>query len=50
MQRQALGMVDLIPVVIAHPLSTLTDAEIDNRAQEAAVQSLAVWLEASKLP
>jgi len=34
-QRQALGMDDLQPVVIRHPLSTLTDAEIDGRAREA---------------
>ncbi len=34
-QKQALGMDDLQPVVIRHPLSTLTDAEIDGRAREA---------------
>ena len=28
MQRDALGMPDLAPVVIDHPLSTLSDAEI----------------------
>ena len=31
-QRAALGMPDLIPVVIDHPLSTLSDAGIDARA------------------
>jgi len=41
-QRDALGMRDLVPIVIDHPLSTLTDAEIDKRAQQAA----AVWLNA----
>jgi hypothetical protein len=43
-QRDALGMADLTPVVIQHPLSTLTDAEIDLRAEEAAQQCAAVWL------
>ena len=43
MQKQALGLPDLAPVVIAHPLSTLTDAEMDTRAAEAAPQCLAVW-------
>jgi hypothetical protein len=43
-QRDALGMRDLAPVVIAHPLSTLTDAEIDQRAAEAVAQCVAVWL------
>jgi len=38
MQRDALGMPDLAPVVIDHPLSTLTDAEIDRRADQAAAQ------------
>jgi hypothetical protein len=37
-------MQDLAPVVIDHPLSTLTDKEIDERAQQAAAQSVAVWL------
>ena len=44
MQRDALGMQDLVPVVIDHPLSTLTDDEIERRAQQAAVQVAAVWL------
>jgi len=43
-QRAALGMQDLAPVVIDHPLSTLTDEEIGKRAQQAAAQSAAVWL------
>jgi len=37
-------MPDLAPVVIDHPLSTLTDAEIDDRAEQAAARSVAVWL------
>jgi hypothetical protein len=43
MQRDALGMCDLAPVVIDHPLSTLTEAEIAARAEQAAGQCLAVW-------
>ena len=44
MQRDALGMRDLVPIVIDHPLSTLTDAEIDKRAQQAASQAVGIWL------
>lgn len=44
MQRDALGMPDLAPVVIDHPLSTLSDAEIDQRAEQAAAQAVAIWL------
>jgi hypothetical protein len=43
-QREALGMSDLLPVVIEHPLSTLTDAEIEERAQHAAAQAVTIWL------
>ena len=32
------------PVVIDHPLSTLSEAEIDRRAEQAAAQAVAVWL------
>jgi hypothetical protein len=42
-QRAALGMVDLSPVVIDHPLSTLSEAEIDARATQAANGAIAVW-------
>jgi hypothetical protein len=42
-QRDALGMHDLAPVVIDHPLSTLTDTEIDQRAEQAAPQCISVW-------
>ena len=48
MQRDALGMPDLAPVVIDHPLSTLSDAEIDRRAEQAATQAVKVWLGDSK--
>jgi hypothetical protein len=43
-QRDALGMHDLSLVVIRHPLSTLTDEEIERRAQEAVGQCIGVWL------
>ncbi|HZK92413.1 MAG TPA: hypothetical protein VFC56_19915 [Stellaceae bacterium] len=44
MQRDALGMPDLAPVVIDHPLSTLSDAEIGARAEQTAAQAVKVWL------
>ncbi len=37
-QRAALGADDLEPVVITHPLSTLSEDEIEDRAKEAAPQ------------
>ena len=37
-QRAALGAEHLEPVVITHPLSTLSDEQIDARATEAAAQ------------
>jgi hypothetical protein len=43
-QRAALGMAALVPAVIQHPLSTLTDAEIDARAADAAAQAARIWL------
>jgi hypothetical protein len=43
-QRAALGMDQLAPVVIQHPLSTLTEAEIDARAADAAAQAKKIWL------
>ncbi len=42
-QRAALGMEALLPVVIPHPLSTLTDEEIEARAEAAVAQIVAVW-------
>ena len=44
MQCEALGMPDLAPAVIDHPLSTLTEAEIAWRAEQAAAQCVAIWL------
>ena len=42
-QKEALGMPDLIPVVIDHPLSTLSEAEIDSRAVQAAAGAVKAW-------
>lgn len=42
-QREALGMAGVVPVVIAHPLSSLTDQEIRARAAAALPQVIAVW-------
>jgi hypothetical protein len=47
-QRDALGMPGLMPVVIDHPLSTLSEAEIDARAAQAAEQAVARWLRGQK--
>ena len=44
MQRDALGMRDFTPIVIDHPLSTLTDEEIEQRAQQAAGQCVDILL------
>jgi hypothetical protein len=43
-QRAALGMPDLAPVIIDHPLSTISEAEIDARATQAAEQAVTRWL------
>ena len=37
-------MHDLTPVVIEHPLSTLTDEEIGQRAQQTAAQCVKILL------
>jgi hypothetical protein len=42
-QREALGMKDVVPVVIQHPLSSLTEEEIHGRAAAALPQVVAVW-------
>ena len=42
-QREALGMRGLVPVVIEHPLSSLSDEQIRGRAAQAVAQVLAVW-------
>lgn len=43
-QRDALGMTALDTVVIEHPLSSLTENEIAQRAAQALPQIKAVWL------
>ena len=43
-QRDALGMAGLAAVVIAHPLSSLTDEEIGQRIEQALPQIERVWL------
>jgi hypothetical protein len=48
-QRDALGMPDLDPVVIEHPLSTLSDAEIDRRTGQAAEGAARAWLGSTRL-
>jgi hypothetical protein len=42
-QRAALGMEGIVPVVIAHPLSSLVEADIRARAAAALPQVRAVW-------
>ena len=49
-QRAALGMNDLEPVIITHPLSTLTDQEIESRIYEAVTQAKRVWMGLPKTP
>lgn len=43
-QRAALGMDGIQPVVITHPLSSLTDEEIDSRVRQVVEQARKVWL------
>jgi hypothetical protein len=47
-QRKALGMPGIVPVIIRHPLSTLTEEEIRERAAQALPQATAVWLGQAK--
>ena len=42
-QRDALGMTGFEPVVITHPLSSLSAAEIARRIEEALPQIESVW-------
>ena len=50
MQRDALGMRGLKPVVIAHPLSSLTDEEIGQRIDQVLPQIERVWLTGQASP
>jgi len=42
-QREALGMNDIEPVVVTHPLSTLSSEQLDERAAEALEQVVRAW-------
>jgi len=42
-QRAALGMAGLAPVVIEHPLSSISEEEINARAADALAQVVKVW-------
>jgi hypothetical protein len=42
--RMALGMQGLIPIVIDHPVSSITQAEVESRAAQVALQAPKVWL------
>jgi hypothetical protein len=42
-QREALGMTGVVPVVIEHPLSSLTDEQIRARVAAALPQVIAAW-------
>jgi hypothetical protein len=43
LQREALGMQGIVPVVIDHPLSSISDEEIRARAAQALAQVVGVW-------
>ena len=42
--RTAIGMQGLIPIVIDHPVSSITRAEIEARAAQVALQAPNIWL------
>jgi hypothetical protein len=42
--RTAIGMQGLIPVVVDHPVSSITQAEVEARAIQVALQAPRVWL------
>jgi hypothetical protein len=44
LQRRALGMDELLPIIIRHPVSSITDAEIAERVEQICAQAPAVWL------
>ena len=41
--RRAIGMEGLIPVVIDHPVSSITQAEVEARAAQVALQAPKIW-------
>jgi len=42
-QREALGMAGIVPVVIDHPLSSISAEEIRARATQALGQAIGIW-------
>jgi hypothetical protein len=42
--RTALGMRGLIPIVIDHPVSSITQTEVESRAAQVALRAPKVWL------
>jgi hypothetical protein len=42
--RAAIGMRGLIPIVIDHPVSSITQAEVEVRAAQVALQAPRIWL------
>jgi hypothetical protein len=46
--RTALGMQGLIPIVIDHPVSSITQEEVEARAAQVALQAPKVWLGANE--
>ncbi len=42
-QREALGMNGIVPVVIDHPLSSISEEDIRARAAQALAQALGIW-------
>jgi len=42
--RTAIGMQGLIPIVIDHPVSSITQSEVEARAAQVALQAPKVWL------
>jgi hypothetical protein len=42
-QREALGMAGIVPVVIDHPLSSISEQEIRARATQALGQAIGIW-------
>ena len=42
--KAAIGMLGLVPIVIDHPVSSITQAEVEARAAQVALQAPKVWL------
>jgi len=45
LQRSALGMDGLLPIIIRHPVSAITHAEIADRIQQIEAQAPEIWLD-----